>query len=95
LRLSTAATRRAIDKWEERTRSEASRFYASCAAILASFLSDHGRLRVLFGIALVLATMFNFAFSEFALLALLGFLTVKLHCYRLVNSFLNFLPFPR
>jgi hypothetical protein len=46
-------------------------------------------------LALVVATMANFAFSELALLVLLGFLTAKLRCYRLVNSFLKFMPSAR
>jgi hypothetical protein len=46
-------------------------------------------------LALVSVTMVNFAFSELALLTLLCFLTAKLHCYRLVNSFLKFVPSSR
>jgi len=95
LRISTAATLRAIDKWKERTRSEASRFYVSTGALLASVLPPPRRGRVLLAIALVVATMANFAFSELALLVFLGFLTAKLHCYRLLNSFLRFMPFTR
>ncbi|HYB76162.1 MAG TPA: hypothetical protein VEC08_04305 [Nitrososphaerales archaeon] len=92
MRVSTAATRKAIDKWKERTRSEASRFYISTGALLASLFPAPRRGRFLLALALVLATMVNFAFSELALLVLLGFLTAKLHCYRLVNSFLRFMP---
>ena len=95
MRISTAATLRAIDKWKEKTRSEASRFYVSTAALLTSFLPAPRRGRLLLAVALVAATMTNFAFSEFALLVFLGFLTAKLHCYRLVNSFLRFMPFTR
>jgi hypothetical protein len=65
------------------------------AAILASFLSAPVRGRFFLALALVSATMVNFAFSELALLTLLCFLTAKLHCYRLVNTFLKFVPSPR
>jgi hypothetical protein len=46
----------------------------------------------LIALVLVLSTMFNFALSELALLTLLGLLTAKLHCYRLLNSFLRLVP---
>jgi len=49
----------------------------------------------LLALALVVGTMANFAFSELALLIFLGFLTAKLQCYRLVNSFLRFMPYTR
>jgi len=93
LRISTAATLRAIDKWKEKTRSEATRFYMSTGALLASVLPPPRLRRLLLALALVVATMANFAFSELALLVFLGFLTAKLQCYRLVNSFLRFVPF--
>jgi len=95
MRISTAATLRAIDKWKEKTSSEASRFYMSTGALLASVLPAPRRGRLLLAVALVVATMANFAFSELALLVFLGFLTAKLYCYRLVNSFLRFMPFTR
>ena len=95
MRISTAATLRAIDKWKEKTRFEASRFYMSTGALLASVLPAPGRGRILLAIALVVATVANFAFSELALLVFLGFLTAKLQCYRLLNSFLRFMPFTR
>ena len=92
MRIRTAATHKAIDKWKERMSAEASRFHISTAAIVTSFLSVPKVGRFAFAIALVLAAIVNFALSEFALLALLGFLVAKLHCYRLVNSFLRFMP---
>ena len=95
MRISTAATLRAIDKWKEKTRSEASRFYLSTGALLASVLPPARWRRLLLAVALVVATMANFAFSELALLVFLGFLTAKLQCYRLVNSFLRVVPFTR
>ena len=92
MRIRTAATRKAIDKWKERMNAEASRFYMSTATILASFVSVPKIQRFATAIVLVLAAIVNFALSEFALLALLGFLMAKLNCYRLVNSFLRFVP---
>jgi len=92
VRIRTAATHKAIDKWKERMGSEASRFYISTAAIFASFLSVPNLERFVVSFALVSATIVNFALSEFALLALLGFFVAKLHCYRFVNSFLRFVP---
>ena len=92
MRIRTAATRKAIDKWKERMNAEASRFYMSTATILASFVSVPKMRRFALAIVLVLAAIVNFALSEFALLTLLGFLMVKLNCYRLVNSFLRFVP---
>jgi hypothetical protein len=41
----------------------------------------------------VFGTWLNFVAIEFALLILIGFFTAKLHCYKLANSFLKFLPF--
>jgi hypothetical protein len=95
LRISTAGTLRAIDKWKEKTRSEASRFYVSTGALLAYVLPAPRRGRLLLAVVLVVATMANFAFSELALLVFLSFLTAKLYCYRLVNSFLRFITFTR
>ena len=95
MRVSTASTLRAIDKWKEKTRSEASRFYLSTWALLASVLPAPRRGRLLLAVVLVVATVANFAFSELALLVFLGFLTAKLECYRFVNSFLRFMPSPR
>lgn len=92
MRIRTTATRKAIDKWKERMNAEASRFYLSTATILTSFVSVPKIGRFALAIALVLAAVVNFALSEFALLTLLGFLVAKLHCYRLVNSFLRFVP---
>jgi len=95
MRISTAATLRAIDKWKDKMSSEASRFYISTGALLTSVLPPARRGRLLLAIALVVATVANFAFSELALLVFLGFLTAKLQCYRLVNTFLKFMPFAR
>ena len=92
MRIRTAATLRAIDKWKEKTRSEASRFYMSTGALLASALPTSGRGRLMLALALITATMANFAFSELALLTFLGFLTAKLYCYRLVNLLLRSIP---
>ncbi len=95
LRISTAATRRAIDRWKERTHTEASRFYVSTAAIFVPFLSGPRERRLLLAFFFVFASMVNFAFSEFALLTLLCLLTVKLQCYRLFNAFLRVVPYAR
>ena len=95
VRISTAATRRAIDRWKERIGSEASRFYLSTSALIASFLPAPEGGRSLFAFALIPATIANFALSEFALLALLFFLTAKLNCYRLANAVLKAMPFTR
>ena len=92
MRLNTATTRRAIDKWKERIGSEGSKFYLSIGAIVTSVVSKRTGARPLVALVLVLATMFNFAFSEFALLAFLGLLTAKLQCYRLLNTFMRFVP---
>jgi len=62
-------------------------------AISASLLANPRGGRLLLAVVLVSSTMVNFAFSEFALLLFLGFLTVKLHCYRFVNSFLTIMPY--
>jgi hypothetical protein len=67
----------------------------STGALLASVFPPARLRRLLLAVALVVATMANFAFSELALLVFLGFLTAKLQCYRLVNSFLRFVPFTR
>jgi hypothetical protein len=92
VRIRTAATRKAIDKWKERMSFEASRFYMSTAAIFASFVFVPKIGRFALAVALALSAVVNFALSEFALLALLGFLVAKLHCYRFLNLFLRFVP---
>ena len=92
MRIRTAATRKAIDKWKERMSSEASRFYMSTAAIFASFVLVPKIERFVLAVALSWAAIADFALSEFALLALLGFLVAKLHCYTFVNLFLRFVP---
>ena len=92
MRFNTSPTRRAIDKWKERISTEVSKFYLSIGAILTSVFSVRTGARPLIALILVLSTMFNFALSELALLTLLGFLTAKLHCYRLLNSFLRLVP---
>ncbi len=95
MRIRTAATRKAIDKWKGRIGTEATRFYLSTAAIATSVLSVPNLGRTLIAIVLVLGTMVNFALSELALLTLVGFLVAKLNVYRFVNLFLRFAPFAR
>ena len=95
MRISTAATRRAIDRWKERIGSEASRFYLSTSALIASLLPAPEGGRSFFAFALVPATIANFALFEFGLLTLLFFFTAKLYCYRFVNAVLRFMPFVR
>jgi hypothetical protein len=92
MRVKTATTRRTIDKWRQRAGSEATRFYVSTTAMVAYVLSAPRRGRYFLIVPTALAVSLNFAFLELAVIILIGFFTAKLHCYRLVNSVLKFMP---
>ncbi len=60
--------------------------------MVAFVLSAPRRGRFFLVLPMALFASFNFAFLELALLILIGFFTAKLHCYKLVNSMLKFMP---
>jgi hypothetical protein len=95
MRIKTATTRKSIDKWREKARSEATRFYASTAVVAAFILSTPRQRRFFLALPMVFALALNFAFLELAVLILIGFFLAKLHCYRLVNTAIRFMTFAR
>jgi len=93
VKISTASTRRAIDKWKRRAKAEVakSRFWG--VEMVARFVTPGRWGRMVMIPPLVLALSFNFAVLELAILVLLCYFTVKLQCYRLFNSMLGvFVP---
>jgi hypothetical protein len=95
MRMRTATTRRSIDKWREKARTEATRFYASTAVMAAFILSTPRRGKFFLVLPMVFALALNFAVLELVVLILIGFLFAKLHCYRFVNSALRFMTLTR
>jgi len=92
-KIKTAATRRAIDMWKERAKTETSRFHSWTLALVAQLIVSTGRRRMFLVIPVVLALSLNFAVFELVILILIGFFIAKLHCYRFVNSMMKLMPF--
>ena len=95
MRLSTTSTRRAIDKWKGRARSQASKskYWALEMAAIVLVSARWGRFAVL--PFLGVAAFFNFAAIQLVVLAFVGFFVAKLHFYRLVNSIVGFFTLSR
>jgi len=89
VRLRTAGTLRAIDRWKEKAGLEVERFYGSLASIAILIPAAPQRKKLVWVLPLAVVGVLDFAFLEFALLVLLGLLTAKLSCYRLFNSMLR------
>lgn len=89
MRIKTAHTRRAIDKWKSRAKAQVRRSQAWGLDLVTRLLTSPKRGRVALVPLLVLALLFNFATLEFAMLVLVGFFTVKLHLYRFANLLLR------
>jgi hypothetical protein len=89
LRVKTASTRRALDKWKEKGASETSRFYASLAALGAFVLTAPRRGRFFLTVPVLFATSLSFVALGFTILFIVGWLAATLRCYLLVNSFLR------
>ncbi|MDG6902728.1 MAG: hypothetical protein JRM80_12330 [Nitrososphaerota archaeon] len=93
MRLSTASTRRAIDKWKRHARSQATRSKYWALEMVSGVVTSARREKLVVLPFLGLAVLFNFAAIQFGVLVLIGFFVAKLHCYRLVNSVMGLLTF--
>ena len=94
MRIRTASTRRAIDKWKGKAKAHARRSQFWALDLVSRVLTSPGKRRVAFVPMLVLALSVNFAALELAILVLVGFFVAKLHFYRLVNSAMDFFRLP-
>ena len=94
VKINTASTRRAIDRWREKARAEARRIQARALDIVAGVVTSSKRGRFAFVPPLLLAFSLHFAVVEIAILTVAGFYVAKLHCYRLVNSVLGVFSLP-
>jgi len=95
LRIKTARTHRSIDKWREKARTEATRFYTSTVAVIAFILSAPRRGKLALALPVVLTAALNFAVFEFVFLVVIGFFTAKLYFYKFANSMLRLMSFSR
>ena len=88
MRLSTAGTRRAIDRWKAKASLGTDRFYGAVASAATLLLLTPRRRRLILAVPVAAIGILGLAFLELALVILVGFLVAKLACYRLVNSVL-------
>lgn len=86
MRLSTASTRKAIDKWKGHARNQAARSKYWALEMAASVLTSARRGRFAILPLLGAAALFNFAAIQLAVMILVGLFVAKLYCYRFVNS---------
>lgn len=95
MRIRTASTRRAIDKWKgaAKRRARNSQFWA--LDFVAGVLTSSRRERFVYIPPLILALSFHFAFIELGILVVAGFYVAKLYCVRFVNSILGLFALPR
>lgn len=95
MRIKTARTNRAIDKWREKAQTEATRFYTSTVAVVVFVLSAPKRGKLALILPVVVTAALNFAVFELVFLVVIGFFTAKLYCYKFANSMLKLMPFSR
>ncbi|MDG7007224.1 MAG: hypothetical protein JRN06_03135 [Nitrososphaerota archaeon] len=95
MKVSTAATRKAIDRWKAKAGAEARRIQVRALDIVAGVITSTKRGRFALVPPVLLALSLNFALVELAILVVAGFYIAKLQCYRFVNSILRVLSFPR
>ena len=93
MRIRTARTHRAIDKWRDKAHIEAARFYTSLVALVGYLLSAPRRGKLAFAMPVVMTAALNFAVFEFVFLVVIGFFTAKLYCYKFANSMLRLISF--
>ena len=94
MRISTASTRRAIDRWKGRARSHARRSQLWALDLVSRLLTSPKRGKPFFVPMLVFGLSVNFAALELVIFILLGFFVANLHVYRFVNSMMNLLQVP-
>lgn len=95
MKIGTASTRRAIDRWESRARAETAKFRSKGLASAARIIVSRRRGRILLVSLLIVTLSLNFAAVELLVLMVTGFLIAKLRCYRFINSVVKLLPFTR
>lgn len=93
MRIRTASTRRAIDRWKGRAKAHVRRTQLWSLDFAARLLTSRKRAGVALIPMLILALSINFAALELVVLVLLGFFVAKLQFYRLVNSAMNLFQF--
>ena len=93
MRVKTAATRRAIDKWKARAKAHVGKSQIWALEIITQLLTSTRRGRVLLLPLFGLALLVNFAALEFVALVFLGFFIAKLKVYAFVNAMLRFISF--
>ena len=94
VKIRTAPTRRAIDKWKGKARAQARMSQYWALDFVTQLLTSSKRWKVVFIPPLILVLSFNFAAFELGILILVSFFITKLQCYRFANSVMNHLPFP-
>ena len=94
MKVSTASTRRAVDRWKAKAGAEARRIQVRALVIVAEVITSTRRGRFALVPLILLALSLHFAVIELAILLVAGFYIAKLHCYRFVNSILDAFSFP-
>lgn len=72
MRIKTASTRRAIGRWKNRARAEATNFRSWALTLEARAIAPQKLGGILFALSLALALSLNFAALEFAMLVVNG-----------------------
>jgi hypothetical protein len=93
VKLSTASTRRAVDKWKGKIADRAEKFQLWTFGLAAALLASQNARRGLLLPFLIFAMSLNFAAFELGALFLAGFFVAKLHCYRFANSVFRLISF--
>lgn len=95
MRIGTAPTRRAIDRWKATAKSEARRAQYWALDLVAGVIASSRLERLVFIPPIMLALSFHLAFLELGIFLIAGFYVVKLQCVRFVNSLLGLFAVPR
>ena len=86
MRIRTAGTRRAIDRWKVRAKLHVRSSQDRALDFVSRLLVPPQRGKAVFIPPLVLALSLNFAAVELATIILVGFFIAKLQCYRFANG---------
>jgi hypothetical protein len=93
LRVKTSRTLRSIDNWKKRFDLRNHRFLAAMSLLILAASCSSGDVLILAFI--ILGVSVHYAAMQFAVLMLIGFLSAKLHMYRLTNTILRGLHFSK
>jgi hypothetical protein len=90
VRIKTSRTLRSIDRWKQKVDLTRHKYVGLLAVLFTTigFAKPQAALISIF----IVAVSLNFAFVQFGLLVLLGFLLLKLQIYRLANVLLRLTP---